>query len=128
MRKTIKATNFTLTEAISNYLDKRLSVLNKYVGSKGDSAIVDIEIGRTTNHHKSGDVFRAEANLHMAGIDVRAEVESVDLYSAIDEMKDELVEGLRTKKHRRISIVRRSGLRLKNFLKGIVGNNTHDDF
>lgn len=118
MRKTIKATNFVLTDAISSYLDKRLSALARYVDPKDDSAIIDIEIGKTTNHHKSGDIFRAEANFHMKGIDVRAEAETGDLYSSIDQMKDELVELLRTKKHKKLDIVRRSGLKLKNFLKG----------
>jgi putative sigma-54 modulation protein len=121
MRKTVKATNITLTDAISEYLEKRFNSLLKYIDASDDSVILDIEIGKISNHHKSGDVFRAEATLHGRGIDARVEQEHSDLYSAIDLAKDELVESLRSKKHKRIDVIRRGGAKIKAFIKGLAG-------
>ena len=118
MKKTIKATNIVMTDAIHEYLDKRMSHLDRYIDQSDDSIIVDVEIGKTTNHHKSGDIFRAEATLHGKNLDVRAEAEEADLYTAIDIMKDELVETVRTKKSKRLDFMRKSGQKLKNLLKG----------
>jgi putative sigma-54 modulation protein len=107
-----------MTDAISDYLDKRLSHLDRYIDRSDDSIIIDIEIGKTTNHHKSGDIFRAEATLHGKGLDIRVETEEADLYTAIDMMKDELVETVRAKKSKRLDFMRKSGQKLKNLLKG----------
>jgi ribosome-associated translation inhibitor RaiA len=49
-------------------------------------------------------------------------VEREDLYAAIDGMKDELIETLRSKKHKRIDFIRKSGLKLKNLLRGFRKN------
>jgi ribosomal subunit interface protein len=120
MRTTVKAKNIVLTEAISTYLDKRFSVLNKYIEESDDSVILDIEVGKVSNHHKSGDIFRAEANLTGHGLSLRVEEEHSDLYTAIDLAKDQLVEALRAKRHKRIDAIRRGGARIKAFVKGLT--------
>ena len=120
MRTTIKTKNITLTEAISEYLDKRFSTLGKYIQESDDSVILDIEVGKISNHHKSGDIFRAEANLHGRGLSLRAEAEQSDLYAAIDIVKDEMVEALRSKRSKKIDAIRRGGAKIKAFLKGLT--------
>ena len=122
MKKTTKVTNIVLTPGISDYLDKKLGALDRYLDPNDDSVIVDVEIAKTTNRHRSGDIFKAEATLHGRQLDTRAEVEREDLYAAIDGMKDELIETLRSKKHKRIDFIRRSGLKLKNLLRGFRKN------
>lgn len=119
MKRTIKTTNFTYTSEIADYLEKKLGAIEKYVDPADTSAILDIEIGKTTNHHNKGDIFKAEANLHAhPNIDVRSEVEKESLNAAIDALKDELINTLRTKKHKRINFLRRSGAKLKDMLRG----------
>jgi ribosomal subunit interface protein len=52
---------------------------------------VDIDLGRTTDHHEHGDdVYYAEYNVHIPGDMVRVSKESEDLYKAIEKVKDHL--------------------------------------
>ena len=55
MKINIKTTNLTLTPDISAYLEKRLSAFEKLTSHEFESAIVDVEIGRTSAHHQTGD-------------------------------------------------------------------------
>jgi ribosome-associated translation inhibitor RaiA len=66
----VRATNFNLTPAIDEYVSKKISSLQKFLDSKNnpDSEILCmVELGRTTKHHKSGDIFRAEVNITVPG-------------------------------------------------------------
>jgi ribosomal subunit interface protein len=112
----IKHTNMELTPAISDYLAKKLGALEKFVDD-GVDAIARIEVGRTTNHHHKGDVFRAEINLEFGKNKFRAEVEGSDLYRAIDEMKDEIVsEVIRASKKKR-HLLRRGRQKIKDIMR-----------
>ena len=119
IKKTIKATSLTLTPAIEASIDKVLQAIDKYVDPDDTSAMAQIEVARTTNHHRSGDIFRAEINFHSRLGDFRAENEKEDLYAALVAVKDELVETLRSRKAKKIDFVRRSGLAVKNMLRGL---------
>lgn len=118
IKKTLKATGFEFTPAISDYLEKIIVSLDKLVPEHDESALVDIEVGKTTNHHKSGDIFRAEVNFRSALGHFRGEAEAGDVYSAIDIVRDEIVEQVRSKKDRKMSLVRKGGALVKNLLKG----------
>ena len=106
-----------ITSEISDYLHKRLSSIEKFLPTNEGSFIVDVELGRTTNHHNTGDVFRAEINLFIGGKTFRAVSEQIDLHSAIDDMKDEVTRELSSFKEKRISIVRRAGQKFKGLFK-----------
>ncbi len=122
MNLNIKTTNISLTPAIQDYLEKKLGMLNKFIDLEGDNVFIHAEVGKTTKHHKSGDFFRAEVNLRVGGRTFRAVSEKDDLYAAIDEVKDELSEEIKAGKEKKISIVRKSALKLKNMLKGLGGS------
>lgn len=119
IKKIVKGTNLELTPAIDAAVEKLALTLDRYVDPTDTSALIEVEVARTTNHHRSGDVFRAEANFHSRIGSLRAEAEKEDLYAAIASVKDEIVESLRSKKSKKIDFVRRSGLKLKNMLKGL---------
>ena len=119
IKKTIKGTSITLTPAIEEAVTKAVEHFDKYVEPNDTSALAEVEVGRTTYHHKSGEIFRAEINFHSRLGSFRVEAEREDLYAAIYAVKDELVEALRSKKAKRKNIVRRSGVVLKNMLKGL---------
>lgn len=119
VKKILKGTGLTLSPAIDSAVDKVIDSLNKYVDPTDTSAIAEIEVAKTTNHHRSGDIFRAEINFHSRIGSLRAEAEKEDLYIALTAAKDEIVEALRSKKSKRIDFVRKSGIKLKNMLKGL---------
>jgi putative sigma-54 modulation protein len=97
----IKGTNIDLTDAIKDAVESDLAALDPMVERWGDAASVDVEVGKTTNHHHKGEIFRAEANLQIPGKLLRAEREDEDLYVAIKEVADTLARELNKEKELR---------------------------
>ncbi len=97
MQINIKATKIELTPAIKNYVQEKMDMLEKYLG---DMKVINVnfEVEMTTNHHLKGEIFRAEANIKLAGDFIRVEKTEKDLYKAIDKVKDHL-QGI-IKKHK----------------------------
>lgn len=118
MKINTKATNITITPAIADYIDKKISMLQKFLKS-AEEVLVNVEVGKTTKHHKSGDVFKAEIHLLAGGEDYYAVVETNDLYAAIDKVKDEVAHELTSKKKKTLRLLRKSGAKIKNLLKDI---------
>ncbi|MBI4812401.1 ribosome-associated translation inhibitor RaiA [Candidatus Falkowbacteria bacterium] len=89
MNLRIKATKIKLTPQIKDYVQKKMDMLEKYLG---DFPVIhaDFEVEMTTKHHQKGDIFRAEANMNLAGHFMRVEKTEKDLYKAIDKVKDHL--------------------------------------
>lgn len=118
MNINIKTTNITLTEAISEYVSKRMKKVEKLL-AYDPTVKCDVELAKTTEHHNKGDIFRAE--IHIVGVEknVYVSAEREDLYSAIDAVRDEVLQELRVKKEKSISFIRRSGARVKAMAKGL---------
>jgi putative sigma-54 modulation protein len=119
MRTQIKATNIELTPAIQDYVDKKLESLDKFF-NPSDDVVAFVEVGKTTRHHRSGDVFRAEVRLAFSGQDHYAVVEKEDLYAAIDEVKDEIVREVTGGKKKRETLVRKGGAKIKGLIKRLI--------
>ena len=117
MTVSIKSTNITLTPALKDYTEKRLGAITKYTGG---SAAITAEIGKTTEHHKSGDIFRAEVNVVTPlGKQYRAESEKADLYEAIDDVRTEIIRELSSAKDKNSTLFKRGAQKIKNLLKGL---------
>jgi putative sigma-54 modulation protein len=115
----IRSTNFEVTPAIDEYVNKKISSLEKFLPAV-DHILCEVEIGRTTTHHKSGDIFRAEVNMTPPGHpQIFAVAEESDLYKAIDIVRDEAEREIISRKNKRNTLFRRGSARLKNLLKRI---------
>ena len=118
MNINIKTTAISLTPAISEYVSKRLEKIGKLLAN--DAPVqCDVELGRTTEHHNKGNIFRAEIHIVAAGKNLYASSEKDDLYVAIDAVKDDILSELKAGKGKKISLIRRSGARVKNMMKGL---------
>ena len=113
----IKATNFSLTPSIEDYVQKKVASLEKFLKNT-ESTLVNVEVGKTTRHHKSGDVFRAEIHIQAAGEEFYATIDKDDLYAAIDEVRDEVVREMTSSRKKALRLLRKGGQKIKNFLKG----------
>lgn len=107
MKIDIKSTHLDLTPAITEFIKEKIGSLDKFISYKegGDGEAFGhhaveafVEIARTTNHHRSGDVFRAEVNMRIGGRVVRAEKEDWDIRVAIDGAREELKMELQKEK------------------------------
>lgn len=117
MRQNIKATNITLNDSIREYLGKRLASLEKLIDFEDPTVFVAVEIGRTTAHHQTGDVFRAEITISRGSESFRAAAERADLNTAIDEVRDEMARSLASLKGRKESLAKRGGRMAKALLR-----------
>ena len=67
MQINLQAKNMEITEAIHDYIEKRVTNLGKVLSQiedKGGEVKVGFNISKTTNHHKGGEFFHADCSIH----------------------------------------------------------------
>ncbi len=104
MKIDISTKNMTLDEPLRVFIEEKIGGLDHLIGN--DKSQVKVEIGKPSEHHRSGPIFRAEANLMMGGVLLRATCEHEDLRNAIVDVKDELQAQIRKFKEKRIDLSR----------------------
>lgn len=87
MNININFTKIDSSEALKSAATEMAESLSTYF--EGIIA-VDIDLGRTSDHHEKGDVYYAEYNVSIPGDMVRVSKQSEDLYKAIEKVKDHL--------------------------------------
>jgi ribosomal subunit interface protein len=117
-----KGTNMQITAEIKDYLYKKLTHIEKFLNPLDESVLCEVELGKTTNHHNNGDVFRTEINLHIAGKNLRAVSEKDDLFATIDIAKDEMVREIQSNKDKKVSMLKQGGAKIKNIIKGLFNS------
>jgi putative sigma-54 modulation protein len=90
LKMDIRGEEMELTAAIIEAIEKKLGALDKYLESVGTPKDLRVVVGKTTDHHNKGQIFKAEAELVIPGHNIHAEVMSDELYAAIDLLKDEM--------------------------------------
>ena len=91
MRINIKATHIELTVEIRERVDMICEKIEKIINIPDVDALkCDIEIGKITEHHRQGNIFRAEINLTIIGDYLRAVGQGETIFSALDEAYDEI--------------------------------------
>lgn len=84
-----------LTEAIKDYVDKKIGGLEKFY----DQILkADVKVGKESEHHLKGEIFVCECRLDVPGVDLFASKNEKNLYKAIDKVRDYLEGEL--KKHK----------------------------
>ncbi|MCF7831737.1 MAG: ribosome-associated translation inhibitor RaiA [Candidatus Pacebacteria bacterium] len=119
MNINIKTTSIELTADLKAYVEKRVESLSKIIDISHPTAVIRVEVGKTTEHHRSGDIYRAEFHVRVEGVEYYASSERDELYTAIDETRDELLRQARKKKGRMHDLFERGARSLKKRLKGI---------
>lgn len=113
-----KGAHMDLTPAIRDYAEGKVRMLEKYFAAH-EGVFVEIELGKTTEHHQKGDVFRAEVTLKAPRDSYRAEAEKEDLYAAIDVAKDELDTQLKKGSDKKDAMVKKGGRVFKELMRKI---------
>lgn len=89
MNINIKSTRLELTDAIRDYFQDKMDMLDKYLG---DLKVLncDVEIEKAVGGQHKGQIYRAEVNIQVPREILRVEKVEKDLYKAIDKVKDHL--------------------------------------
>ena len=126
MQINLQAKNIELTPAIKDYAIKKISNLEKLfsrVEEKGGEVQVALEVGKSTNHHNSGEIFHVDCSFDLDGQHFYARADKEDLYSAIDEVQDTLYREIGRNKERTQTLFKRGALSVKKMMKGLTKRN-----
>ena len=115
MQVSLKGTNIQILESTREYVDRKLvRATEKYLKDGTGVVSLSVEVEKTTNHHKKGaDAFRAEANLKMGKISLRAEATAEALNDAIDLVEEELGTEIKKFKEKRRTQMLKGARRVK---------------
>lgn len=114
----LKGMRTEITPAIRSYTEEKVRMLEKLI-APDEQVFVEAEVGKTTEHHQKGEVFRAEITLKTPYGSFRAESKQEDLYAAIDVAKDELSLQLKEHKDKREANLKKGGRMFKDLLQKI---------
>lgn len=109
-----------ITDAIRDYTLEKMHSLDKLISKEDTSAKLTVELSKISNHHVHGQVFQAEANLHISRKETTLRTTQEDLYKAVDVLKDMLMRELAQHKDKERSIVRRSAHKVKSLFKKLI--------
>lgn len=115
----VKTTNLELSGELQSYIDQKINSIGKFFSLNHDEeAIANVEVEKTTGqHHKQGQIFRAEINLAYKGNSFRTESTQEDIRVAIEIATDEMIRRVRKTKERKIDLIRRGGNAIKKMLR-----------
>lgn len=83
----VQAKGIEMTPAIHQFAEEKAQSLEKY---SDQIHHLDIEVGKDSAHHHSGDVFFCKMVVDINGHIIMVERDSDDLYKAIDKVRDHL--------------------------------------
>jgi ribosomal subunit interface protein len=113
----IKATNYELTSEIRKYIDQQISKFEKVLPNDTEEIILDVEVGKATNHHNQGPVYFAEFNMKYKKQFKRAKSTEEDIRTALELAGDEMARQVRKTKERRGDLMRKGSQRIKKWLR-----------
>ena len=126
MQINLQGKNMELTEAIKDYVSKRVTNLDKLLSrieeGKG-KVMANFEVSKSTNHHKSGEVFHADCSIRIDGKEFYGSADKEDLYEAIDAVKDSLYNEINKNKDRSQTLFKRGAMSVKKMMKGLSKRN-----
>ena len=115
MNATLKAKNTTLSDSMKAYVGEKImaSVEKIAKGNRIDAVLMDIEVGKTSRHHKKGLVWEAQATVHMDADMFRAEAEGESFQEAVDLLEGELLREIKKMKGKKTTVMRKGARRAK---------------
>ncbi len=126
MNINLKGKNMEVTPAIHDYVIKRVTNLEKILSKieeNGGEVNVNFDVMRTTNHHKSGEVFQADCLINIKGERFYTSAVEEDLYAAIDAVKESLFRDISKSKDRKQTLFKRGASSVKKMMKGLSKRN-----
>lgn len=123
MKINLQAKNLELTPAIHDYVVERVTNLGKLLSKmeeKGGEVLVVFDVSKTTNHHKTGEIFRADCTITADGNKFYSSSDQSDLYAAVDDVKENLFHEITRAKSKKQHLFRRGAQKVKDIMRGVT--------
>ena len=104
-----------VTDELRTYVEKCLAHADKFLANDS-AAHADVELEHAPV--RDGDKYRAEFTVSASGELYRADAWGETLHAALDLSSGELTKELRRTKSKRIDVLRRSALKVKEYIRG----------
>lgn len=117
MQINFKGTNYDLPQHVSEHARKKIESLSKYLGKETDRARAYADLGKETEAHQNGAIWRADINFDVDGTRFYAKAVEDSIEKAIDRSVNELASELRTARKRQQSLVRKGGSIIKSLMQ-----------
>jgi len=116
MKFIIKSKEIKISQDLNLYIEKRIGKLEKFLENINSDLIeATVEIGKSAGKHK-GIIYQVNINLNFPGKFFRIETQSENLYSAIDEAKEELETEIQKYKTKKDTLFKRGARSFKKSL------------
>ena len=115
MNYNIKGTHLDISDELRSYVEKKLAHADRLLGDE-TTAHADVEL-QYLEEGRSGK-YRAEFTVSAKGQVYRADCWGATMHEALDAAGAEMVKELSRDKKKRQSVLRRTSLRVKEYLRG----------
>ncbi len=91
MRIDIQATSLEATPPLKEYIERKIGGLEKFLRKfNPESVAAEVEVARSTKHHRHGRVYHVDVNLIMPKKMIRAAYDGEDIRVTIDIVRNKL--------------------------------------
>ena len=118
--KVVHAEDKEVSSKAIDLAERKIRHLKKYLGKTQDELGVQvyIELGKTTEAHQNGPIWRAQINMDAPGEQFHAYAVAERIEVAITTAVAEIEQELRKRKAQRKNMIRRGGTALKSMMRG----------
>ncbi len=115
----VRATDFQMDTATSQYLQQKLASLEKLLGADAALARCEVELGRSGGAQRHGEyTWFAEIQVMYPGSTrIVARNQEPTIHSAIDQAQDEAMMQLRKEKRLHARVLRKTGAAVKRWMR-----------
>ncbi len=113
---TIKVVNLETSTGLTSLVDQKFQTLEKLIPVGETDVYCEVELEKLAAH-QTGKVYRAEANLRVAGKLYRGEANEDQIEKAIDVVRNELRRELEKSHGKRQSLVKRGKQAIKQMMR-----------
>ena len=107
-----------VTPGVTSLAQRKLVALKKYLGKTDGITQVYVELGKVTEAHQNGNVWRAQINLDSQGKRYHADATGGNIRVAIDVAVREIEAELRKAKQMNKDVIKKGGTAFKSFIRG----------
>lgn len=91
MRINIQAPSLELTPSLTQFIESKIGGLGKFLKKLNpENILVEVDLGRSTRHHRHGKVYHVDVNLILPGGTLRAAHDDEDIRKAVVAVKEKL--------------------------------------
>lgn len=114
----MKGVNYDLDNEIKSFIQNKIKHCEKFLPvSKDEEVMIDVLVGKTTEHHNQGEVYKAEIMVKYKSEIKHYEHVSDNLKTAIEKACDEVARQIKKTKERKTDLVRRGASKVKSWLR-----------